>query len=180
MDPNTSAIIYCQHAQTFINHLTYVCTMLIALATLVSLVFTVVTAVIGSSVYKLNKDLREEHDKLSRNIQDQLSKLEKVTIEYKTQMKIAQRLTYNLITDRKLLSARELIDSFIAAMQEEKYKAGTQTGEIVSAMYSLSELGDMDDMKRLVKIRELSQKTGLEDVNTTATSTLLRIAERQE
>lgn len=179
MDPNTSAIVYCQQAQTFISHLTYVCMMIIALATLVSLVFTIVTAVIGSSVYKLNKDLREEHDKLSLNIQDELSKLKKVTVEYKTQIRIAQKMTYNLTTDPKLKSSREFLDSFIDAVRGKKYKAGTQTGETVSAMYSLSELGSMEDMKRLVKIRDLAKKHDLDEIKSNATSALLRIAEKQ-
>jgi hypothetical protein len=153
--------------------------MIIALATLVTLFFTVITAIIGSSVYKLNKDLRDEHDKLKQSIKEHTSKLKALTVEYKFQLKMAEKLTYNLATDPKLLKNREFLDSFIDALQKGNYKAGTQTGEVVSAMYNLSELGGIDDMKRLVKIRHLAQKQGLDEVKSNATSALLRIAEKQ-
>lgn len=179
MDPNTPGLIYCQNAQTFINHITLFCTIVIALATLVSLVFTVVTAIIGSSIYKLNRDLRSEHDKLKQSIRDQMSDFNALMIDCKIQLETAKKMAYKLAADPKLLKNREFLDSFIETLKEGKYIVGTQPGEIISAMFNLSELGDLNDMKRLVKIRALAEAQKLHNISTNATSALLRITEKQ-
>ena len=81
MDPNVPFQVYWQTSQSFIQYLTFVCTIVIALATLVSLVFTVITAIIGSSVYKLNKDLREDHARIKESITENIVKLRQLKVE---------------------------------------------------------------------------------------------------
>lgn len=179
MDPNVPFQVYSQTAQSFIQHLTFVCTIVIALATLTSLVFTVITAIIGSSVYKLNKDLREEHAGIKENIRENILILRQLKVEYKIQMERAKDTIYRINTDPILLSEREFIDSVITSLEAGQSEFGDQTAKIISGMYNLSELGDMADMKRLVKVNRLASEKNLQDITFNATRALMRIAEKQ-
>ncbi|MCK5615460.1 hypothetical protein KAR91_77065 [Candidatus Pacearchaeota archaeon] len=171
-------LVYCENAQTFIQHVTFVCTVILALATLISLVFTIVIAIIGKSVYALNNDIKAEHDKIKASVAKEKNRLVEFTGKSERLMEEMEDALFRINTEPSLLKKREFIDAVIASLNKGK-SVEKYTSKIISDLYDLSELGSIEDMKRLVRMREVAGNLKLDTIADNATQALLRIAEKQ-
>jgi len=167
MDPNASTTIIdkiLQNPQNWISFLTLTFTIVIGLSGALSVIIGLFTA-------KRFWELRQQHFDITKEIQTEKSRLQKICEEYN----FLKDMLLQVAFEPDLCKNQELLDACIQSLEKNKMLQEGSLDVIVSAMYYVSERGTIKDAMRLIKIFKLATKLGIKELSSSASTAFNRM-----